>query len=161
MFYYETDPYEQGKTPMFLEPSPQSFDFSRKNEILFGDFPSRFQCAVLYRSYMVHVHSVFTLLCRSETLERWNKFWAFFESREDIVPTHDIQTFVPLLYAILYAGAVSCKRQRLAEVFPTESKYALVERLNRKVILSLGATAFLSRPHMQGLIAYAIVETMG
>ena len=146
---------------MYPEPASQSLEFSRKDERLFGDLPSRWQCAALYRSYMVYVNSVFTLLCPSETLERWHEFWAFFESDQDIIPPRRIQIFVPLLYAILYAGAVSCTRRRLAEVFPGESKHALVERINHKVIVSLRATAFLPRPHMPGLIAYAIVETMG
>lgn len=48
----------------------------------------------------------------------------------------------------------------IAKFFNGETKTSLSKRMNRKVIQSLNAMSFLRRPHLHGLIAYIIIESM-
>lgn len=69
-------------------------------------------------------------------------------------------SFIPLNWAILYGGSLCLNRKATESYFPRETRTSLVKRMCEKVIQSLNAMSFLRRPHLFGLIAYLIVESM-
>ena len=138
----------------FQEPA----HFAVLHEGLLEDLPSRNQCNLLYRCYISGVHSSAPLAHLPTMLHWYEDFWSWFEHRATSRIPFPNPSFIPLLFAILYAGAVSCSAKILsAEI---GDKISITCRLHNRVNQSLSMLSFVESPSVPALIAFCIIQTM-
>ena len=87
----------------------------------------------------------------------WKEFFTWREIKSE--EPFKYPTFLPLLFAVLYGGARGTPIKIVQANFD-ESRTSLCSRMNDKVIQCLSAMSFLRRPHLPGLVAFIIIETM-
>ncbi|MCJ1284823.1 hypothetical protein MMC26_004160 [Xylographa opegraphella] len=146
------------RIPASRSPSPSRF--AVLTEDLFDGLPTRKQSHVLYRCYVSGVHAIFPLAHLPTLLQWYEDFWSWFETRHLTRAKYRYPAFVSLLYAVLYAGAVSVSRHILDAEFYGESRSSVTERLSTMAIRSLSVLSFLRCPTLPGLMAFLIVHTI-
>ncbi|MCJ1379775.1 hypothetical protein MMC17_002878 [Xylographa soralifera] len=146
------------RLPASRSPSPSRFAVLTEN--LFDGLPTRKQSHVLYRCYVSGVHAIFPLAHLPTLLQWYEDFWSWFETRHLTKAKYRYPAFVSLLYAVLYAGAVSVSRHILDAEFYGESRSSITERLSTMAIRSLSILSFLRCPTLPGLMAFLIVHTI-
>ena len=149
---------ESLRLPTSRSPSPSRF--AVLTEDLFDGLPTRKQSHVLYRCYVSGVHSIFPLAHLPTMLQWYEDFWSWFETRHLTKAKYRYPAFVSLLYAVLFAGAVSVSRHILDAEFYGESRSSITERLSTMAIRSLSVLSFLRCPTLPGLMAFLIVHTL-
>ncbi|MCJ1390341.1 hypothetical protein MMC18_003200 [Xylographa bjoerkii] len=146
------------RLPTSRSPSPSRF--AVLTEDLFDGLPTRKQSHVLYRCYVSGVHAIFPLAHLPTLLQWYEDFWTWFETRHLTKAKYRYPAFVSLLYAVLFAGAVSVSRHILDAEFYGESRSSITERLSTMAIRSLSVLSFLRCPTLPGLMAFLIVHTI-
>ena len=146
------------RLPASRSPSPSRF--AVLTEDLFDGLPTRKQSHVLYRCYVSGVHAIFPLAHLPTLLQWYEEFWSWFDTRHVTKAKYRYPAFVSLLYAVLYAGAVSVSRHILDAEFHGESRSSVTERLSTMAIRSLSILSFLRCPTLPGLMAFLIVHTL-
>ena len=146
------------RVPASRSPSPSRF--AVLTEDLFDGLPTRKQSHVLYRCYVSGVHAIFPLAHLPTLLQWYEEFWSWFETRHLTKAKYRYPAFVSLLYAVLYAGAISVSRHILDAEFYGESRSSITERLSSMAIRSLSVLSFLRCPTLPGLMAFLIVHTI-
>ena len=137
---------------------PEPAHFAVLHEGLLEDLPSRNQCNLLYRCYVSGVHSSAPLVHLPTLLHWYEDFWSWYEHRPTTKIPFPHPSFIPLLYAILYGGAVSCSAKILSNEIG--DKRSLTSRLHSRVTQSLSMLSFVESPSIPGLIAFCIVQTI-
>ncbi|MCJ1419820.1 hypothetical protein MMC32_006176 [Xylographa parallela] len=146
------------RLPASRSPSPSRF--AVLTDDLFDGLPTRRQSHVLYRCYVSGVHAIFPLAHLPTLLQWYEDFWSWFETRHLTKAKYRYPAFVSLLYAVLYAGAVSVSRHILDAEFHGESRSSVTEKLSTMAIRSLSVLSFLRCPTLPGLMAFLIVHTI-
>ena len=136
----------------------QLWPFAVLTDRLLEGLPNKKQCDLLFRSYISRCNVIFMLSQISYLHERFQIFYEWYDSGR--TEPYREPTFIPLLWAVLYGGTLSMSMKVIQKHFPGETRVSLSNRQNHKVIECLNAMSFLRRPHLHGLIAYIIVETM-
>lgn len=134
--------------------------FEDINNRLFNGLPTKRQCHLLYRCYITGAHVLIPLGHPQTMLQWYEGFWQWYETRHMTSEPYGRYPFIPLLYAILYGGALSCSIRVLSAEFPHVTRLELTNALHEKVIDSLNLMSFLRAPNLPGLIAFMIVQTM-
>ena len=134
--------------------STEPAHFAVLHEGLLEDLPSKSQC----RCFVSGVHSNAPLAYLPTILHWYEDFWSWHEHRATTKIPIPNPSFIPLLYAILYGGAVSCS----AEIVSKEigDKLSVTSRLHNRVTQSLSMLSFVESPSIPGLIAFCIVQTI-
>ena len=131
---------------------------------LYGNFldglPSKRQCHILYRCYISGVHIVFPI-GHPPTMLRWyDHFFNWYDHRETNRAPYTHIGFIPLLFAILYGGSVSCSVKIIESEFPGTSRLSLSTHFHDKVTASLSLLSFATSPSLPSLMAFCIVQTI-
>lgn len=124
--------------------------------------PSRKHCEMLYRSFLDGVNPIMPLIHVPSFNAEWRGFWTWFPENTHTLPAGDLldnPTFIPLLLAILYAGAVSMSAKTIGACFDGRSKDVVVNHLFAATTSALAATSFPRSPTINSLIAFLIVQT--
>jgi hypothetical protein len=100
------------------------------------------------------VHPIVPLIHVPSFLQEWRSFWS--SSAEAAEPS---PSFLPLLLAVLYAGAVSISPKLLAASFDKRTKEAVMSDLLQAATTSLEHSGFLKSPTINGLLGYILVQT--
>ena len=138
--------------------SAEPAHFAVLHEGLLEDLPGKSQCDLLYRCFVTGVHSITPLTHLPTILHWYEDFWSWHDHRATTKIPFPNPSFIPLLYAILYGGAISCS----AKIVSTEigDKLSVICRLHSRVTQSLSMLSFLESPSIPGLIAFCIVQTI-
>jgi hypothetical protein len=124
--------------------------------------PSKKHCDLLYRSFLEGVHPIMPLIHVPTFNAEWRSFWSWFPENTHALPRGDLidnPTFIPLLLAILYAGAASMSAKVIKASFEGRSKDIVTGHLFSATTSALNATAFPRSPTTNSLIAFLIVQT--
>ncbi|KAK6346312.1 hypothetical protein TWF730_010639 [Orbilia blumenaviensis] len=122
--------------------------------------PLEHQSHALYKAFLSGVHPVVPLLHAPSFNKDYANFWKMkdHETTDDI---HFSPTFIPLLFAVLFTGALSISNRKFKEVFPDKehSRNTITGHLNRAAHGTLAITAFPRGPTLSSLIAYLLIHT--
>lgn len=124
------------------------------------DIPSKRQSHVLFRCWLAGVHVFCPLVYPPLVLEKYHKFWTWYEQEDKKGRPPPDPTFIPLLYGIWYAGSVSISVRGLRAEFPDISRATLSARLHDQVTRWLTIAGFPRSPSMPALIAFLMVQTI-
>lgn len=125
--------------------------------------PSKRICDILVKSFLVGV-SPFLLLIHVPTIRRdYDNFWVRYPDKRTSFPREELAengTFLPLLLAILFGGAVSASSNIPSNSLPEGESYSsLSDQLYDAVIVSLKIQRFPRMPTLNSLIAFLIVQS--
>ncbi|KAF3927017.1 hypothetical protein ABW21_db0201973 [Orbilia brochopaga] len=122
--------------------------------------PLEHQSHALYKAFLNGVHPVIPLLHSPSFNRDYTKFWKLqvHESTDDM---HFSPTFIPLLFAVLYTGALSISNRKFSEAFPDKdhTRNMITGHLHRAALATLAVTAFPRGPTLSSLIAYLLIHT--
>ncbi|KAF3088044.1 hypothetical protein TWF102_003457 [Orbilia oligospora] len=122
--------------------------------------PLEHQSHALYKAFLSGVHPVVPLLHAPSFNKDYTNFWKLkeHETTDDI---YFSPTFIPLLFAVLFTGALSISNRKFQEVFPDKdhSRNTITGHLNRAAHGALAITAFPRGPTLSSLIAYLLLHT--
>lgn len=148
-----------------LEFEPRS-DRTRFYEVvprLMKMLPPRAHCDGLYRSFLDGVHPIMPLIHVPTFAAQYRCFWRWYPDNMQHCPAEELTdspTFLPLMMAILYAGAISLSAKATAALTHGEHTQAsLTSHLYGATMASLGACAFPRSPTVNSLTAFLMVQT--
>ena len=144
---------------MSIERDTQVLPYAVVTDELLEGLPDRRRCDLLYRSYIIGCNVVFMVMQVPYMQKYLDDFFQWRDSRTG--EPYRTPTFIPLLWAIFYGGSLSLSMKTVETYFEGETRASLSKRMNQKVLQSLISMQFLRRPHLHGLIAYVIIETIG
>lgn len=149
-----------------LLPFEPSSDESRFYEVMprvLQMLPSRVLSDKLYRSFLDGVHPIMPLIHVPSFTGQYKCFWTWYPENMHECPTGELvdsPTFLPLLLAVLYAGAISLSaKATLALTDGEHTKSSLTSHLYGATMAGLGACAFPRSPTISSLTAFLIVQT--
>ncbi|EWC47093.1 hypothetical protein DRE_03462 [Drechslerella stenobrocha 248] len=122
--------------------------------------PLEHQSHALYKAFLNGVHPVIPLLHSPSFNKDYSKFWKL-KSQDDTNNLSFSPTFVPLLFAVLYTGALSISNSSFKEAFPNPNhpRNVITSHLHRTALATLSITAFPRGPTLSSLIAYLLIHT--
>lgn len=125
--------------------------------------PSRAHCDGLYQSFLDGVHPIMPLIHVPTFAAQYRCFWRWYPTHLEECPTGELTdnpTFLPLLMAILYGGAISLSSKATTTLTRGEHTQAsLTSHLYGATMAALGACAFPRSPTVNSLTAFLIVQT--
>ena len=140
--------------------SPPPSRYVRIYEQILKGLPTRRQSDMLYRHYVSGIHPLIPMLHLPTTLKWYEGFWEWYENRAEVEDIWGSPNRIPLLYAILYGGSVSCSEKVIQQEFKNTSKSSLSIRLHDEVTRSLSLLSFPRSPSLPALTAFCIVQTI-
>ncbi|KAH0541537.1 hypothetical protein FGG08_004012 [Glutinoglossum americanum] len=132
---------------------------------MLSELPSKQQCDLLYRGFMTGVHPIIPLVHPPRFHQDYSEFWEWMEHREDksLWPTSILYrqpTLLPLIFAIIYGGSISCSAKELSGVFGSTPKANINEKLYNATTKSLSIVSFPRITTIASLSALLIVQTL-
>ncbi|KAI9730269.1 MAG: hypothetical protein M1834_006033 [Cirrosporium novae-zelandiae] len=127
---------------------------------LLEHMPTKEQSHTLYRCYMTGVHVILPMVHPPTTLKFYESFWDWYDQGKDIKGPYQYPAFIPLLYAIWYAGSVSIAAKALKGLFGNIPRARLSAQFHDQVTRCLTLTSFPQSPTVPSLIAFLIVQTI-
>ena len=83
--------------------------------------PSKATCDMLYRSFVISIHSIMPLIHLPTFAEQYHRFWVWVDERSGRGPSTGVlaetPSFLPLLFSVLFSGAVTCSSEDLKAHF--------------------------------------------
>ncbi|KAJ6263523.1 hypothetical protein Dda_2087 [Drechslerella dactyloides] len=122
--------------------------------------PLEHQSHALYKAFLNGVHPVIPLLHSPSFNKDYTKFWKL-KAHESTDGISFSPTFIPLLFAVLYTGALSISNKEFSRVFPDKehTRNDITSHLHRAAMATLAVTAFPRGPTLSSLIAYLLIHT--
>ncbi|KAK6353084.1 hypothetical protein TWF696_005074 [Orbilia brochopaga] len=122
--------------------------------------PLEHQSHALYKAFLNGVHPVIPLLHAPSFNKDYTKFWKL-QVHETTDGMSFSPTFIPLLFAVLYTGALSISNRKFSEAFPDKehTRNTITSHLHRTALATLAVTAFPRGPTLSSLIAYLLIHT--
>lgn len=143
----------------FRQAFPEKFSTVDLVDILEG-IPIKAQSHVLFRCWYSSVHAVYPLVYIPLILQKYQQFWSWCDIRKpNNVEVPDLD-FLPLLFAIWYAGSVSISGNGLRKWFPGKSRSSLSGFFHDSVNRSLIKMSFPKAPSLLSLAAFLLVRTI-
>ena len=124
------------------------------------DVPTKRQSHVLFRCWLSGVHLHAPLVFPPLVLEKYEQFWNWYDGTEKRNRAPPDPAFMPLLYAIWYAGSVSVSIRGLRAEFTDTPRATLSARLHDQVMRWLTITSFPRSPSLPALIAFLVLQTI-
>ncbi len=140
--------------------APSSIRFNTMYSEMLNQLPSKRQCHVLYRCYILGVHPVMPIIHPPTLLGYYEEFWKWYDHKNASTTPYAHPSFIPLLFAMLYGGSVSCSAKKLQAEFGNISRASLSARLHDHVTRCLNLVSFPRTPTLPSLIAFLIVQTI-
>ena len=137
-----------------------SVRFNTMYSEMLHQIPTKRQCHVLYRCYILGVHPVMPLIHPPTLLGYYEEFWNWYDHKSPSKTPYAHPSFIPLLFAMLYGGSVSCSAKKLKAEFGDISRSHLSSRLHDHVTRCLSLISFPRTPTLPSLIAFLIVQTI-
>lgn len=137
-----------------------SIRFNTMYSEMLTQLPTKRQCHALYRCYILGVHPVMPLIHPPTLLGYYEEFWKWYEHKNPTKTPYAHPSFIPLLFAMLYGGSVSCSAKKLKAEFGDISRSSLSGRLHDHVTRCLSLISFPRTPTLPSLIAFLIVQTI-
>ena len=137
-----------------------SLRFNTMYSEMLNQLPAKRQCHVLYRCYILGVHPVMPLIHPPTVLGYYEEFWKWYDHKSPSKTPYAHPSFIPLLFAMLYGGSVSCSAKKLKAEFGDISRTSLSSRLHDHVTRCLSLISFPRTPTLPSLIAFLIVQTI-
>lgn len=137
-----------------------SVRFNTMYSEMLNQLPTKRQCHVLYRCYISGVHPVMPIIHPPTILGYYYEFWKWYEDKNASKTPYAHPSFIPLLFAMLYGGSVSCSAKKLKAEFGDISRTSLSARLHDHVTRCLSLVSFPRTPTLPSLIAFLIVQTI-
>lgn len=149
----------------FLQFEPREIE-ARTCEVvpaILKSLPNKSFANHLYKSFLHGVHPVMPLLHAPTFDEDYQHFWGWYPDNQHQFPDSKLTenpTFLPLLMAVLYAGAISMSSKTINKLTGGEwTKETLSSRLYAATMSALAACAFPRSPTVYSLISFLIVQT--
>ncbi|KAF2090835.1 hypothetical protein K490DRAFT_62162 [Saccharata proteae CBS 121410] len=131
---------------------------------LLDDLPPRKTCDLLFQNFVGHVHCIIILVHLPSFVEQYERFWRWVEDRDKpTVPTGILAenpSFLPLLFAVLFAGSVTCSSQLILSEFGQQSRETVTANLYNCTVHTLSLVSFPRRPTIYSLMAYLISHNL-
>ncbi|KAL7270116.1 hypothetical protein RUND412_007186 [Rhizina undulata] len=124
--------------------------------------PPKTQCDSFYKSFLNGVHPVMPLIHTPTFAKEYQAFWSWYPDNIHTVPSSELidnPTFLPLLFSILYAGAMSMSSKLVKTVFEGQTKESISNHFYAATTNSLALTSFPRSPTINSLTAFLIVQT--
>lgn len=137
-----------------------SIRFNTMYSEMLTQLPTKRQCHALYRCYILGVHPVMPLIHPPTLLGYYEEFWKWYDHKSPSKTPYAHPSFIPLLFAMLYGGSVSCSAKKLKAEFGDISRSSLSARLHDHVTRCLSLISFPRTPTLPALIAFLIVQTI-
>ncbi|KAI5844402.1 fungal-specific transcription factor domain-containing protein [Morchella snyderi] len=149
----------------FLQFEPREIE-ARTCEVvpaILKSLPNKSLANHLYKSFLHGVHPVMPLLHAPTFDEDYQHFWRWYPDNQQQFPDSKLRenpTFLPLLMAVLYAGAISMSSKTIHRLTGGEwTKETISSRLYGATMSALAACAFPRSPTVNSLISFLIVQT--
>ncbi|PLN86667.1 Zn(II)2Cys6 transcription factor [Aspergillus taichungensis] len=143
---------------------PSSESPLAKNQLvepeMLENVPSKRQSHILYRGFMSGVHAISPIVHPPTIQKLYNAFWDWYDYSSYSGEPYLDSSFIPLLYAIWYAGSVTISIRTIKSEFTVASRFALSKTYNEEVNRWLTRISFPRSPSLQGLAAYLLVQTI-
>ena len=131
---------------------------------LLEDLPSRHTSDQLYQSFVVSIHAILPLLYLHSFDEEYHRFWDWIENGNRKGPPTGIlaenPSFLPLLFAVLFGGSVSCPNEVLQSEFHHMPRSAVTSRLCEVAMRTQSLVAFPRNPTIYSLMSFLIVQNL-
>lgn len=132
--------------------------YETSTSTLVSELPSKPQMDVLVWAYMVGYHTMAPLFHGPSFLEDVHKFQGWMEGENQNFSLS--LSFLSLLSAVVFAGAVICPRHQLERVFGQQKREELSSRFYRLAIRAIRLTNFPQAPSLQSMSAFLIVDNI-
>lgn len=110
------------------------------------------------------IHAILPLIDLCSFDREYCRFWTWVEKRERSVPPTGIlaenPSFLPLLFAVLFGGAVSCPNEELKSQFNLAPRSAISSQLCEAAIHTQSLVAFPRNPTLYSLMSFVIVQNL-
>ncbi|KAK5994272.1 Transcription factor yanR-like protein [Cladobotryum mycophilum] len=124
--------------------------------------PPKSTCDLLYRSFLTSIHAILPLIHLKSFDEEYNGFWAVVEGHDKSESMKGIlgenPSYLSLLFAVLFGGAVSCSRDVLNSQFKVITRATISSFLREAATLAQHMVAFPRNPTIYSLMSFLIVQ---
>ena len=134
--------------------------FRRMSSDMLSGMPTERQSHILFRCWLSGVHGPMPMVYPPKALEFYEQFWDWVKNKREAGEPIPMPGFLPLLYAIWYAGSVSISRRGLKEWFPGTSRAALSAGLHDQITRSLVDANFPRIASIPALAAFLTQATI-
>jgi hypothetical protein len=134
--------------------------FRRMSFDMLSGMPSEQQSHILFRCWLSGVHGPMPMVYPPKVLKLYEQFWDWCKNKRDSGEPIPNAEFLPLLYAIWYAGSVSISLRGLKEWFPGMKRAALSAGFHDQITRSLVSANFpriASIPSLAAFLTLAII----
>ncbi|RYP66975.1 hypothetical protein DL769_005880 [Monosporascus sp. CRB-8-3] len=126
--------------------------------------PPRDASDLLYKSFVASIHPIIPLLHLPTFDEEYHRFWAWFNECDGRGPPRNIlsenPSLLPLLFAVLFAGAVSCPSDALKLQFGHTSRATTSSPLREAAERTQNMVGFPRNPTTYSLTSFLIVQNL-
>ena len=134
--------------------------FRRLSSDILAGMPSERQSHILFRCWLSGVHGPMPMVYPPRVLKLYEQFWDWYKNkRESGAPIPNTE-FLPLLYAIWYAGSVSISIRGLKEWFPNTKRASLSAGFHDQItrcLISANFPRIASIPSLAAFLTLAII----
>ena len=126
--------------------------------------PSRATCDMLYRSFVISIHSIMPLIHLPTVAEQYRRFWIWIDERNVRGPPNGVlaetPSFLPLLFSVLFSGAVTCSSEDLEAHFGLTPRGTISSLLCQAAMRTQNMVAFPRNPTIYSLASFLIVHNL-
>jgi Fungal specific transcription factor domain len=132
--------------------------FRRMDNDMAAGFPTQIQSHILFRCWLSGVHGHIPLVYPPLALKKYEAVWEWYNNGKHRGEPHPEPSFMPLLYAIWYAGSVSISLNGLRAWFPGVSRAKLSAGFHDQITRSLMLVSFPKNPSIPALAAFLMLQ---
>lgn len=134
--------------------------FRRLGLDMLSGMPTERQSHILFRCWLSGVYATMPLVYTPKVLQLYEQFWDWYRNKRELGEQIPNTEFLPLLYAIWYAGSVSVSIRGLKEWFPGTKRAALSAGFHDQITRSLVSANFPRIASMPALAAFLTLATI-
>ena len=153
-------PYTSDKSILFRNLSERCRNAPHPLSHVVLDVPTRRQSDVVFRCWFSGVHSMIPITYPPVTFQDYEQFWEWYEHKDEEGTAPMCPSFIPLLYAIWYAGSVSVSIGTLKREFHGMNRASLSSIFHDQVLRWLVALDFPRDTSLSTLAAYLLLSSL-
>jgi hypothetical protein len=134
--------------------------FRRLSSDILAGMPSERQSHILFRCWLSGVHGPIPMVYPPRVLKLYEQFWDWYRNKRESGEPIPNTEFLPLLYAIWYAGSVSISIRGLKEWFPNTKRASLSAGFHDQItrcLISANFPRIASIPSLAAFLTLAII----
>ena len=148
------------KSILFRNLSERCPNVPHPQDQVFLHVPTRRQSDILFRCWFSGVHSMIPITYPPVTFQEYEEFWKWYEHKDEDGTAPICPSFIPLLYAIWYAGSVSVSIRTLKREFRGMNRATLSSIFHDQVLRWLLALDFPRDTSVPTLAAYLLLISL-